>query len=163
MKSNSSDLQHTDSAASGVPDMETHADIKDVSPVGEVMDLAVQVNKAAAIVYEMIADVAICLQKPPSSGASDEDTGQDRVGALERQCQLNALLEIVEATESTENHLQLLNSRAISDRPEVLEVFLEESWRALETFREVCARLTEILRWDDLEIQRQRDLKTASD
>lgn len=115
----------------------------DYSPASEVMDLAFEITKTSTDVYEMIADMAECTQ-----GSSNE---RGTMGSPERQCQPAALLKIVEAIEATEMRLRLLDSQTITERPEILERFLEDCWAALVTFRGACGRLAEIIELDGWE------------
>ena len=116
---------------------------KDHLMASEVMDLAFEVTRTSAEIYEMISDMAEWVQ-----GSSNQ---YGSMGSPERQRQLAALLRIVGATETTEMRLRLLDSETITERPEILERFFKDCWAALLTFRAVCGRLAEIIGLDGWE------------
>ena len=116
---------------------------EDFLPASEVMDLAFEITKTSADVYEMIAGVAECMQRSSNQNES--------MGSSECQRQPAALLKIVEAIEKTETRLRSLDSQTTNERPEILERFLHDCWTALVAFRGVCGLLSELIGLDGSE------------
>ena len=148
MESNSNEDQHQHRAPQWVApwsarpsDAGVHADggREEVFPASQVMDLALAVTQTSAEVYGLVAAVAGALAEP-------DDDAATKVPPLRRQ--LAPLRGIAEAIDETESHLRELESKTVTIRPEILELFLEDCWAALTTFKEVRGLLAGIVELD---------------
>lgn len=109
-------------------------------PASEVMTLALELTQTSAEVYEIIAEMAESLAGPPKGDVTTARTPFPR--------HLAHLRGITEAIDEAESHLRELESKTVTIRPEILELFLEDCWAALTTFKEVRGLLAGIVELD---------------
>ena len=103
----------------------------------EVMELAFEVTRASAAIYELVADLAGSLAEPPEGGSPTIHPPLQR--------HLASLLMIMAATQESENRVRRLESKIIGTQPEILDAFLEDCWAALVIFKEAGVNLAGII------------------
>lgn len=103
----------------------------------DVMELAFEVTRTSAEIYELVGGLAGSLAEPPEGGSPTIHPPLQR--------HLASLLMIMAATQESENRVRRLESKIIGTQPEILDAFLEDCWAALVIFKEAGVNLAGII------------------
>ena len=107
----------------------------------EVMDLAFEVTRSSAAIYELVADLARSLAEPPQDNLL--------VRRLPFDQHFDALRKITSANENSQRQILQLESKIVSIQPEIFDAFLNDCWAALVVFKEIIGNLAGIIGMDE--------------
>jgi len=118
-------------------DVDAAEGMDDSLVASEVMGLTLELTWASAEIYQLVADLA---EELGNIQATSQSASRDSF----RQFPIT-LQEIITSNQNSERQIRRLESKIISNHPEILDAYLEDCWAALATCKEVSVNLAMII------------------